>query len=123
MPGTKKTQSSHAMHGPPFMYLSFTVKWGTVYKNKCTVNEAEKKKMENERKREEILRGASKKFLEEPQRRTSSCILCVKGNIKMIYLTITNRYTETHCMIINCNVLHKMLMWLYVIHFHLKIYR
>lgn len=55
-----KTQSSQAMHGPPFMDLSFIVKWETVYKNKHTVSELEKKKKKKKRKREviEILRGS-----------------------------------------------------------------
>ena len=48
------------MHGPPFMDLSFIVKWETVYKNKHTVSELEKKKKKKKRKREviEILRGS-----------------------------------------------------------------
>lgn len=51
MPGTMKTQSSQAMHGPPFMDLSFIVKLETVYKNKCTVSEPEKKKKEKEKEK------------------------------------------------------------------------
>ena len=60
MPGTMKTQGSQAMHGSPFMDLSFIVKWETVYKNKCTVSEPDKKKKKKKRKREviEILRGS-----------------------------------------------------------------
>lgn len=55
-----KTQSSQAMHGPPFMDLSFIVKRERAYKNKHTVSEPEKKKRKKKRKKEviEILRGS-----------------------------------------------------------------
>lgn len=45
---------------PPFTDFSFTVKWGTVYKNKCTAEEAEKKKGKQKEEREviEILKGS-----------------------------------------------------------------
>lgn len=82
-----KTQSSQAMHGPPFMDLSSIVKRERAYKNKHTVSETEKKKRKEEGK-------GSNKFLDAVSTSYELCILHVKENIKMIYLTITNRYAE-----------------------------